>query len=140
MRTLQTFQKRHHHTKQVRLFKRPPSGLPSCEHIRQRTVILLIHHHVRCAVGSEAVPTRNDTRVGFEVHQRPGILPKASQAVSVSATVFRIPDPHHCPFAHGQFSRQVLLDGNGRARLGVLGPVDDGEAAVPNHGLEGVPT
>ena len=43
------------------------------------------------------------------------------------------------PSAHGQFSRQVLLDGNGRAGLGVLGPVDDGEPAVPDDSLEGVP-
>ena len=138
MHALQALQQRHHHAEQVGLAERPTCGLSCLEHLGQRASVLELHHHVRRAVRPEEVPARDHAGIVLKLHQRPRLVPEASQTVLVEGTIGRASNPHMCAFPHGQFDRQVLLDGDGRAEFIVVRPIDDADAAVPDNGLEGV--
>ena len=68
MHALQAVQQRHHHAEQVRLPERTPCRLASREHFRQRRAVLVVHHHVRRAVGPEEIPTGDDSLMVLELH------------------------------------------------------------------------
>ena len=140
MHALQALQQRHDHAKQVGLTERPALGFSRHEHLGQRAAVLKLHHHVRRSVRPEEVPARNHAGIVLKLHQRPRLVPEASQAILEMATVGHASDPHVRAFPHGQFNRQVLLDGHGRAEFVVMRPIDDAESAVPDHRLEGVLT
>ena len=138
MHPLQALQQRNHHRRQVRLIERTARRLAPPQQFRQRQPLLVLHHQVGRAVGAEELAAGNDARPALELDQRPRLAAEAPQAVLVARAAVRAARMHLRPFAQRQLGEQIFLDGNAVAQLVVPRAIDDAEAAVPQHFLDGV--
>ena len=138
MHPLQPFQQRNHHSQQVRLIERTARRLAPPQQLRQRQPVLVLHHQIGRAVGAEKLAAGNDARVGLELDQRPRFVAESPQPVLVTRPAGLAARMHRRAFPQRQLDGQVFLDGNDVAQLVVPRPIDDAEAAVPQHFLDGV--
>ena len=138
MHPLQAIQQRNHHRQQIRFIERTARRFAPMQQLRQRQPVLVLHHQIGRAVGAEELAAGNDARVGLELDQRPRFVAEPPQAVFVARPAVRAARMHRRPFAQRQFDGQVFLDGDDVAQLVVPRPIDDAEAAVPQHFLDRV--